>query len=113
MPLAGELMFDELQMLRDSDGLRRLLAHYATLGDTNREIWQDRVMQMEGLDAKELTGLHGQLMAFAWIELNTGMTPTSRPGVVAGWYRITGPGQRALKRAQMASDAEEGGPVAA
>jgi hypothetical protein len=106
-------MFDELQMLRGSDALRRLLAHYATLADTDREIWQDRLMQMEGLDAKELTRLHGELIAFAWIELNTGMTPTSKPGVVVGCYRITWAGQRALKRAQMSSDAEEGGAVAA
>jgi hypothetical protein len=100
-------MFDELQLLRDSEPLRRLLAHYAVLGTVNREVWQDRLMQMAGVEAKALTKLHGELVAFAWIEQNTGVTPISKPGVLAGWYRITGPGQRALKRAQTAPESDD------
>jgi len=100
-------MFDELQLLRDSEPLSRLLNHYAQLGATDRDVWQDRLMSLEGVDAKELTKLHGELLAFAWIEQNTGATPRANPGVLAGCYRITPAGQRALKRAQTEPDSEE------
>ena len=43
-------------------------------GKVLREVWQDRLMEMEGAAAKELTQLHGELIAFAWIEQNTGNT---------------------------------------
>ncbi len=100
-------MFDERQLLRESEALSRLLGHYAQLGANDREAWQDRLMHLEGVDAKELTRLHGELLAFAWIEQNTGATPKAAPGVVAGCYRTTAAGQRALKRAQTESDGDE------
>ena len=100
-------MFDELQLLRQSDLLRGLLAHYAHLGTADREVWQDRLMHLDGVEAKELTKLHGELLAFGWIEQNTGVTPLLKPGVEAGYYRITALGQRALKRAQSKQKSNE------
>jgi hypothetical protein len=92
-------MFDEVQALRSNGPLHDLLEHYGRLAATDREAWQDRVMEMEGVEARELVKLHGELIAFSWIEQNTGVTPPGKPGVVAGCYRITSLGQRALRRA--------------
>jgi hypothetical protein len=100
-------MFDEIDHLRDSELLRRLMNHYASLGSQDREIWQDRLMQMEGVDPRQLVNLHGELIAFQWIEQNTGCTPAARPAVVAGCYRITSQGLRALRRAQVAREHDE------
>lgn len=90
-------MFDELQRLRDSETLVHLLSHYARLAEPNRDNWQDRVGYLEGVEPKELTRLHGELIAFQWLEQNTGITPLLQPGVVARCYRITPAGLRALQ----------------
>ena len=90
-------MDDELDLLAEARDLLRLLAHYAQYGEADREAWQDRLMELEGLSAKDLTRLHGELMAQGWIEQNTGVTPFVRPGVVAGCYRITAAGLRLVR----------------
>jgi hypothetical protein len=100
-------MFDELEYLRASESLRRLLAHYAQMGTSDREVWQDRLMQLDGVEPRELTRLHGDLLAFGWIEQNTGITSTSKPGMVSSCYRITTQGQRALKRAGSVAEMDE------
>ena len=46
-------------------------------------------MQMDGLEAKNISKLHGELIAFSWVEQNTGHVP--------GCYRITLNGQRAIR----------------
>jgi hypothetical protein len=90
-------MFDELERLRGDEYLQRLLAHYAETGADRPEVWQDRVMQMEGVEPKELTRLHGELIAFGWVDQNTGQTCPVKPGLTAGCYRVTRDGLRALK----------------
>jgi hypothetical protein len=90
-------MIDELDRLRTNVHLHQLLQHYAQLGAADRTIWQDRVMHMEGVGPRDLGRLHGELIAFGWIEQNTGVTSVLQPGVVAGCYRITSQGLRALK----------------
>lgn len=92
-------MFDELQHLRDDPKLARLLRHYADLCAGDREKWQDRLMEMGGVEGRDLTRLHGELIGFQWVEQNTGMTPALRAGAVPGCYRVTAAGVRALKRA--------------
>lgn len=62
-------MTDEVDRLRAKPNLLLLLTHYANLG---REAWQDRLMTMEGVEAPELSKLHGELIAFSWIDQNTG-----------------------------------------
>ena len=91
---------DESQRLRENPRLAELLTHYATLGKDDRAIWQDRLMSMEGIDAKELSKLHGELIAFDWIEQNTGQTSALKDGVVAACYRITLHGLREMCRLQ-------------
>ncbi len=92
-------MFDELQLLQGNEDLSRLLAHYADAGAADREAWQDRVMKLEGVERQGLVKLHGRLIAFGWIEQNTGVVPVSQQGVVRQCYRITLAGLRALKKA--------------
>jgi hypothetical protein len=91
-------MFDEMQRLREAKGLLGLLAHYSDLGAADRQVWQDRLLQMEGVEARELVKLHGELLAYGWLEQNTGATPVLQQGAAPGCYRITTAGVRALKQ---------------
>ena len=102
-------MFDELQRLRDVKELFDLLAHYHELAAADRQVWQDRLAEMDGVEPRQLVKLHGELLAYGWLEQNTGLTPALRPGMVAGCYRITTAGIRALKQAR----AQEVQPVGA
>ena len=83
-------MFDDLERLRNNPQLLELFFHYAKLGEPNREIWQARLMQMEGVGATEMSKLHGELIAFDWIETNIGQMPCC--------YRITYAGLRAYRQ---------------
>jgi hypothetical protein len=89
-------MFDELQMLRDDPALAQLLDHYGQLAKPDRTLWQDRLMEMNGINGDALTRLHGELIAWGWLEQNTGNTAVLKPGGVANCYRITTQGVRAL-----------------
>ena len=93
-------MFDELERLRGDAHLLDLLTHYAEAGSADREAWQDRVMTREGVEPRQLARLHGELIAYSWVEQNTGLTPVLKPGVAAACYRITSAGLRALKLAR-------------
>ena len=106
-------MFDEFQRLQEQEGLRRLLAHYAEADVAARETWQDRLMELEGVDAPGMVRLHGELLAHAWIEQNTGAVKPLPTGRVPGCYRITPAGQRALRVAQADQEADGNGESAA
>jgi hypothetical protein len=92
-------MFDELERLRCVKELLDLLRHYQQAGQADREAWQDRIVEMEGVDPRQLVKLHGELLAYGWLEQNTGLTPVLRAGAAANCYRITPAGIRALKQA--------------
>lgn len=77
-------------------GLLDLLNHYAGLAQPDRHAWQDRLMEQGDLAPRDLTRLHGELIASGYIEQNTGHTLPNRPGVAA-CYRITTAGLRALR----------------
>src|SRR5271168_3369281 len=83
-------MLDDIQRLRSNPNLLQLLSHYADLGKENREAWQNRLKQMEGVEPSELVKLHGELIAFSWVDQNTGNVPCC--------YRITLAGQRAIQQ---------------
>jgi hypothetical protein len=100
-------MSDEVERLRGNRRLFDLLTHYGQAGAADREAWQDRVMVVEGLEARELARLHGELIACGWVEQNTGLTPVLKPGVAACCYRITAAGQRALKQARRQACADD------
>ena len=91
-------MFDEFERLCRTKSLLRLLGHYADLGAKDREAWQDRVMSLEGVSPRELSRLHGELIACGWLEQNTGLTPGVKAGAVPGCYRVTPAGLRALRQ---------------
>ncbi len=100
-------MLDELERLRENDKLFRLLYHYAQTGALDREVWQDRLMELEGIEANGLVRLHGDLLAFGWIEQNTGAVPVLQKNAVPRCYRITLAGQRALKQANSESERDD------
>ena len=86
-------MFDESQRLRENSHLLALLSHYAQQGTEDRATWRSRLMEMDGVEPKQLSILHGELIAFDWIEQNTGQTLSS-------CYRITLHGLREYGRVQ-------------
>lgn len=92
-------MFDEIGRLASDLKLKELLEHYGLLGLENREIWQARLSLMDGVDERGISRLFGTLIAFGWIEQNTG-----GPGCS---YRITSSGQRALRRSRHAVDLDD------
>jgi hypothetical protein len=91
-------MIDEMERLRGVKGLFDLLNHYGELGRADRQVWQDRLLTMEGIEPRELVKLHGELLAHGWLEQNTGATPILRSGAAPGCYRIAPAGVRALKQ---------------
>lgn len=93
-------MFDELERLRSVKELFALLRHYQQAGEADRQAWQDRLVELEGVEPRQLVKLHGELLAYGWLEQNTGLTPVLRGGVAANCYRITSAGVRALKQAR-------------
>ena len=90
-------MFDDLDRLRGNAKLCRLLDHYARSVLENQAAWQDRLMSLDGAEPAPMVKLHGDLLAFGWIEQNSGFT-INQPDGVAACYRITTAGQKALKK---------------
>jgi hypothetical protein len=89
-------MFDEMDRLRERQGLHRLLHHYQEAGTPDRKIWQDRLQELDGVSARDLVKLHGELLAHGWLELNLDAIPTLCDGTLPACYRITSSGLRAL-----------------
>jgi hypothetical protein len=98
-------MSEDVDRLRDEEPLRRLLAHYVEAGATDREAWQDRLMEFDGLQPPALARLHGELLAYGWLEMNVAAPPALGTGVVPQCYRATAAGRRAHKT--MNAGAEE------
>lgn len=84
-------MLDDSLRLQENPQLLALLSHYAQQGTEDRSTWRHRLMQMKGIEPKQLSALHGDLIAFDWIEQNTGQT-------LSACYRITVNGQREYRR---------------
>jgi hypothetical protein len=101
-------MLDELDRLRKDKKLFRVLAHYVRLGAENRETWQDRLMELDAVQPKDLVKYHGELIALGWVEQNSGVVPGLRTGSVLQCYRATIQGFRALRRTQAEALEERG-----
>jgi hypothetical protein len=86
-------MQNELEHLRQLGPLYSLLHTYHERAAGDRQAWQDRVQDVDGVGGRELVRLHGELLAYGWIEQNTGVTATP-------CYRITAVGIRALRQAR-------------
>jgi hypothetical protein len=94
------LMFDEMDRLRQSKELFDLLEHYLRLAGEDRQVWHDRLLETEGTSPAELVRFHGELLAYGWLEQNTGIAIGSRIGAAPACYRITPGGIRALRQAR-------------
>src|SRR3984957_2337512 len=96
----GATMLDDSLRLRENPHLLSLLSHYAQQGIEDRATWRDRLMQMEGVEPKQLSVLHGELIAFDWIEQNTGQAIARPDGTLSACYRITLNGLREYRHIQ-------------
>lgn len=94
-------MFDDRLRLLEEPSLFDLLTHYVELAHDDRDAWLDRRARHEGVGSGDLTRLHGELLAYGWLEQNTGQTPELRPGLERGaaprCYRVTTAGLRAVQ----------------
>jgi hypothetical protein len=94
-------MFEFWVSLREkSPPLLALLSHYAQAAAEDRTMWQPRLMQMDGIDSKQLTSLHGDLIAHNGIEPNAGQIIFCQDGIPSPSYRITHCGLREYRRIQ-------------
>jgi hypothetical protein len=107
--MGTDALSDGWPRLREGEALAHLLAHYAELGAAEREAWQDRRMDLEGAEPRDLVRLHGQLLARGWLEQNTGATSVLKPGAVTACYRVTAAGLRALRQARDGAPGEDDG----
>ena len=87
-------MSDESIALLGSESLLRLLSHYVEWSAPDRQAWHDRLMRLDRCEPRDLSKLHGKLIAFGWLEQNTGILPAC--------YRATRAGVRALEEVQVA-----------
>jgi hypothetical protein len=94
-------MSDELERLRDTPELFSLLGHYAGLVGPDRQAWHDRRMDLDGCEPRQLTRLHGELLAYGWLEQNTGVVSAPRKGEAPGCYRVTRAGIKALEQVRL------------
>jgi len=69
-------------------------------------------MQLEGVEARQLSALHGELIAFDWIEQNTGAAVSLPNGTISACYRVTLDGLRALRQVQNGEPEEDRSEVA-
>ncbi len=83
---------DESDTLDPAGLLFRLLSVYAEPGALNRETWQGRVMEFDGMTGRDLSRLHGELIAAGWLEQDTGATRAA--------YRVTLQGLRAYRNVE-------------
>jgi hypothetical protein len=56
-------------------------------------------MQLEDVDTQGMTKFHGELIAFGWVDQNTGQVPIC--------YRITLAGLRAIRRVSVSESEED------
>lgn len=92
-------MLNERQRLSTCRELQSLLSSYASTTQSGSPAWQARLMRLDGLDEHGLVKLHGELLAYGWIEQNIG-----GPGCC---YRITSSGVQALRLAAAPTEDEE------
>jgi hypothetical protein len=92
------VMINELERLSQSVPLQLLLSHYAEAGVTTPGEWQERARQLERVEVRLLAKLHGELLAYEWIEQNTHQTIHGRASATRCCYRVTEAGMLALKQ---------------
>jgi hypothetical protein len=91
-------MLDSSLCLQENPQILALLSNYAQLGTEDHETWRDRLMQMDSVAPKQLSVLHGELIALDWIEQNSGQAIPLKDGTLSACYRITPQGLREYRR---------------
>lgn len=91
-------MRDEIHQLCEDAHLVQLLQIYCLNSSEDRDAWLDRCMALEGVEPVQLRQLHGFLIAFGWLEQNSGQVPVAKPDACPQCYRTTAAGRRALKQ---------------
>ncbi len=87
------------------DNLKHLLFQYFKELPEERQQWQPRVMEVSGVEQKELTYLHGMLIAHGWIEQNSAYADQLESAEkYLGCYRITSLGTREVRGFQDSVD---------
>jgi hypothetical protein len=90
-------MLDALELIRADRRLRGLLDEYhKNRARQPHKPWHDRIMALDGVEPRELSRLHGLLLANGWLETRVFAEAFSQPGTIADAYRITRDGLRAL-----------------
>lgn len=90
-------MYNELERLRDNAPLQLLLGHYAEVGVGAPGEWQDRVMDLPGVEPRQLSRLHGELIAHDWVEQDA-YRAAAAGELVRTRYRVTEKGLQASKQ---------------
>src|SRR5262249_38905986 len=98
----------DIERLRTNPSLLQLLSHYVRLAQPDREAWQDRLAAMDGGEPAETTKLHGELLAFGWIE----WTSCQSGRKSSACYRVTSDGLRAIRIAADQNSSDQALPAA-
>jgi hypothetical protein len=93
------MITDETDRLSESTALQGLLAHYAELAAEDRQVWHARLARLPEPSDESLVGLYGELLAYGWLEQNTGHTELGEQPLER-CYRVTPAGLRALRAAR-------------
>jgi hypothetical protein len=98
-------MSEEIEQIPEDSVLVLLLELYANAGLANPDVWQLRIMTLDGADDRRLSRLHGRLIAAGWLEFN--IAAATAKSETMRCYRITAAGRRALRRAHLGNDDED------
>ncbi|HVJ82648.1 MAG TPA: hypothetical protein VNC50_16385 [Planctomycetia bacterium] len=94
-------MLGSLELLVEEPPLRELLAWYGDLRAAKPDAaWHDRRAELPHVDAAALSRLHGDLMAFGWIDVRIAPDALETPGEIRSAYQITREGIRALRQTE-------------
>ena len=91
-------MLENLDRLRNNPQLLQLFNYCARPGKANLEAWHARSAHLQCDGKIDLVKLHGELIAFDFIEQNTGQLPCR--------YRLNRGGLKAIREIESSSDDE-------
>lgn len=90
-------MIGSIEILCENPSLHELLLSYRQQRKQRRDAeWDDRIMRFDDLSDKELSKLHGTLLALGWLETRVCREAFDVPGQLTACYRVTHEGIRAL-----------------
>ncbi len=84
----------EQPRFRNDPRVYQVLGHYDKRDAVGPAPWRERLMDIPGVAAAELSRLHGLLLAYGWIVQGPALGDDGR--CLSSCYRITPAGQRAL-----------------